>query len=108
MFVSFRMKNLRVQETFYDTVNSSKKKISGNNNHKNSRFWSHNQTKPNSYTSIKLSKDINKILSSTDHSQSYATQETAQDSKLKHHIDALNNKRQHSAYSKHHDIHIAE
>ena len=54
------------------------------------------------------SKDIDEILSSTDHSQSSATQEAAQDSKPKHHIDALNNKRQHSADSKHHDVPIAE
>ena len=54
------------------------------------------------------SKDINEILSSIDHSQSSATQETAQGSKPKHHIDALNNKRKHSADSKYHDVPIAE
>ena len=40
------------------------------------------------------SKDINEVLSSTDHSQPSTTQATSQDSKLKHHIDALNDKRQ--------------
>ena len=53
-------------------------------------------------------KDINKILASSDHSPSSATQESTQDSKPKHLVDALNNKRQHSADSKHHDVPIAE
>ena len=54
------------------------------------------------------SKDINEILTSAEHSQSSATQETSQDSKSKHHIDTINNRQQHSADSKHHDVPIAE
>ena len=55
-----------------------------------------------------LSKDINEVFSSTNHSQSSASQKTSQDLKLKHHIDALNDKRQNSADSKRHDVSIAE
>ena len=54
------------------------------------------------------SKDINEILTSAEHSQSSATQETSQDSKPKHHIDTINNRHQHSADSKHHDVPISE
>ena len=54
------------------------------------------------------SKDIKEILSSTDRSHSSTAQETAEDSKSKHHIDALNDKRQDSADTKHHDVPIAE
>ena len=54
------------------------------------------------------SKDINEILTSAEHSQSSDTQETSQDSKSKHHIDTINNRHQHSADSKHHDVPIAE
>ena len=54
------------------------------------------------------SRDINEILSFTDHSESSTTQETSQDSKSKHHIETINNRHQHSADSKHHDVPIAE
>ena len=54
------------------------------------------------------SKDINDILSSTDHSQSSGSQETSKDSKFKRHINALNDKRQNSADIKDPDVPIAE
>ena len=54
------------------------------------------------------SRDINEILSFTDHSESSTTQKTSQDSKLNHHINALNIKHQNSSDSKHHDVPIAE
>ena len=54
------------------------------------------------------SRDINEMLSFTDHSESSTTQKTSQDSKSNHHINALNIKHQNSSDSKHHDVPIAE
>ena len=54
------------------------------------------------------SRDINEILSFTDHSESSTTQKTSQDSKSNRHINALNIKHQNSSDSKHHDVPIAE
>ena len=54
------------------------------------------------------SRDINEILSFTDHSQSSATQETSQDSKLNHHINTLNIKHQKICGLKYHNVLIAE
>ena len=96
------------KETVYDAVNSGKKRLFSYYNHKHSRFWSHNQTKQIVAEASNPSRDINEMLSFTDHSESSTTQKTSQDSKSNRHINALNIKHQNSSDSKHHDVPIAE